>query len=286
MLNLIAKHAEAYSLETFHCSNCKRDFEAKVVTWVDVTKAPQAKAALLKWEFNGIQCVHCGCGSCSETPFFYEDFEEGLLVAVFPAIPEKRGEVEKTIREKYGYYPVLEFFYDMTQIWLLVYLQNHYKTNTNLLALSRIGRGEARMRKMLRFLKENTMMIDIREKLTETLLGSATHDELLEVLDQAVYTLEEMLPWPLDARCQCGADLTRDFRCCGKPVNIREHDRMLSRHYAVYCPDCNKSISGASCEKCGSVYTWKLGTIRTFHLQEGVTPPGSPRAPRKPDVRP
>jgi hypothetical protein len=285
MLNLIAKHAEAYSLETFHCGNCRRDFEAKVVTWVDVTKIPQAKAALQKWEFNEVQCTHCGCGSFSGTPFFYEDFEEGLLVAVFPGIPEKRGEVEKTIEAKYGYYPVLEFFYDMTQIWMLVYLQNHYKTNTNLLALSRIGRGEKRLRKILRFLKEDAMMIDIREKLTESLFGSATHDELAEVLDQAVYTLEEMLPWPLNAQCLCGADLSREFICCGKPINIREHDRMLSRQYAIYCPACNRSISGASCEKCGRVYTWKLGTIPTYQQQTGSAPLTSPHDAQKTDVR-
>ncbi len=92
-------------------------------------------------------CTHCGCRNFSGSPFFYEDFEEGLLVAVFPSIPDKRGEIEKSIRAKYGYYPVLEFFYDMTQIWMLIYFQEHYRANRNLRALSRIGRGEERLRK-------------------------------------------------------------------------------------------------------------------------------------------
>ncbi len=42
---------------------------------------------------------------------------------------------------------MLEFFYDMTQIWMLIYFQEHYKANKNLRALSRIGTGEERLRK-------------------------------------------------------------------------------------------------------------------------------------------
>lgn len=287
MLNLLAKHAEAYSLEIFHCGNCGLDFEAKIVTWVDVSKTPQAKRALLKWDFNSIHCARCGCRHFSGTPFFYEDFEEGLLVAVFPGIPEKRGAVEKIIWAKYRHYPVLEFFYDMTQIWMLVYFQEHYKTNKNLNALSRIGYGEKRLRKMLRFLKEDALMIDIREKLTESFLssGSAINDELVEVLDQAVYTLEEMLPWPLNAQCLCGADLAGEFICCAKPINIREHDRLLSRHYTVYCPACKQSLTGASCEQCGRVYTWKLGTVPTYQQNEGATALPSPHTEQKPEIR-
>jgi hypothetical protein len=61
----------------------------------------------------------------------------------------------------------------MTQIWMLIYLLEYYKSNKNFHTLTRIGRGEERLRKMLRFLKEDCLMIDIREKLTETLLGYA-----------------------------------------------------------------------------------------------------------------
>ncbi len=43
---------------------------------------------------------------------------------------------------------------------------------------------------MLRFLKEDPMMIDIREKLTESFFGNATNDELVDLLGQAIYTLE------------------------------------------------------------------------------------------------
>ncbi len=271
MLNLLTKQAEAYSRETFQCGNCSRDFEAGIITWVDVTKTPQARYALLKWDFNVIQCTHCGCRHFSGSPFFYEDFEEGLLIAVFPAIPEKRGEVEAAIKEKYGYYPILEFFYDMTQIWMLIYFQEHYKTNKNLRALSRIGEGEERVRKMLRFLKEDPLMIDIREKLTETFFNDALHDELVEILGQAVYTLEGMLPWPMDHRCRCGADLAKGFSCCSRRVDLDEHALLLSRHYLIYCPVCKESLSGAACEQCGQVYTWKLGTVPSCSQEANVS---------------
>jgi len=268
MLNLVGSQADAYSLETFHCGNCDRDFQAKIITWVDVSRTPQAKRTLLQWEFNIIECTHCGCRHFSGTPFFYEDFENGLLVAVFPRIPEERGEVEKTIRAKYGYYPILEFFYDMTQVWMLIYFQEHYKTNRNLRTLSRIGQGEKRLRKILHFLKENQLMISIREKLTESFLGGATNDELVDLLGQAIYTLEEMLPWPRDRRCRCGTDLSDEFKCCGRQLDLADHDRLLSRHYIIYCPECKEALTGASCEACGRVYTWKLGIVDTYAPDE------------------
>ncbi len=259
-----SNQAEAYSQEEFHCGSCNRDFSAKVITWIDVSRTPQVKQQLLRWQFNTIQCPSCGCRQVAETPFFYEDFEEGLLIAVFPKIPEHRGSVEAKIREKYGYYPVLEFFYDLTQIWTLLYLQEHYRANKNIRALSRIGVGEERLRKVLRFLKEDPLMIDIREKVTESFFGDASDDELSELLSRAIYTVEEMLPWPLDRKCICGADLSKEFKCCGKQVELDDHDQLLSRHYVVYCPTCHESLAGASCEICGRVYTWKLGMVPTY----------------------
>jgi len=269
MINLLTNQAEAYSRESFECGNCKLHFDAKVITWIDSSKTPQARQALLKWQFNIIQCTHCGCRHFSGTPFFFEDFEEGLLVAVYPAIPENRGSVEKTIRQKYGYYPILEFFYDMTQIWVLLYFQEHYRANKNLRRLSKLGEGERRMRSMLRFLKENRLMIDIREKLTETFFGDAHDDDLMELLGRAIYMLEEMFPWPRDNRCICGADLAEDFSCCGKKLDLAEHGRLLSPQYVVYCPECKEALSGASCEQCGRVYTWKLGMVESYQREAG-----------------
>ena len=283
MLNNAASQAEAYSQESFHCGNCSRDFQTKVVTWIDVSRTPQVKPLILRWEFNVVQCPHCGCRNFAETPFFYEDFGEGFLVAVFPRIPEARGKVEASIREKYGYYPILEYFYDMTQLWTLLYLQEHYKTNRNLRALSRIGRGEARILKFMRFLKEDPMMIDIREKLTESFFGDATEDELMEMLSRAIYTLEEMHPWPMDRRCVCGGDLSKEFKCCGKAVELGDHERLLSRHYVVYCPACGESLAGASCELCGRVYTWKLGTVPSLQREKK---PGAKKQEKPKEIRP
>ena len=39
---------------------------------------------------------------------------------------------------------------------------------------------------------------------------------------------------------------------------------MLSRHYVIYCPYCKEALSGASCEVCGRVYTWKLGIVDSY----------------------
>lgn len=284
-MNNLSIQAEAYSLETFRCGNCNQDFESTIITWVDVSKTPQAKQALLKWAFNLLPCSHCGCRNFSNSPFFYEDFEEGLLVAVFPSIPDNRGEAEKSIRTKYGYYPVLEFFYDMTQIWMLIYFQEHYRTNRNLRALSRIGRGEERLRKMLRFLKEDPLMITIREKLTEALFNDGSNDEFVEILGRAIYTLEGMLPWPMDRGCLCGADLAEDFTCCSKRVNLAEHQAKLSRHYVIYCPACRESLSGASCEQCGRVYTWKIGRVATYKRDAGSSRRAANLAEEKPPAR-
>jgi CpXC protein len=282
MFNLLSIQAGASCRETFRCGNCRQDFEATVITWVDVSKTPQAKHALLKWGFNSVPCTHCGSRNFSGSPFYYEDFEEGLLVAVFPGIPDKRDEVETAIRAKFGYYPVLEFFYDMTQIWMLIYFLEHYRINKNLRALSRIGRGEERLRRILRFLKEDPLMITIREKLADSILSDGGNDDLVEVLGQAVYTLEEMLPWPMDKRCVCGADLAEGFRCCNRRVNLAEHERLLSRQYAIYCPVCKESLSGASCEKCGRVYTWKLGRVASYKRDDGDVPRTADRAEQGP----
>jgi len=279
MINLATTQAETTSRETFHCNACNQDFEARVATWVDVSRTPQARQALLTREFNMVQCTHCGSRSFSGTPFFHEDFEAGLLVAVFPGIPDRRGEVEDAIRAAYGYYPSLEFFYDMTQLWVLLYFQEHYQVNDNLRKLSRIGQGEERLRKMLRFLKEDPLMIDIREKLNRTFESDAANDALVEVLGQAVYALEEMLPWPIDRRCLCGADLSKEFMCCGRPVDLADHEPLLSRHYLIYCPVCKVSLSGASCDRCGRVYTWKLGTVPTCK-QDRETTSAAPRSGR------
>jgi hypothetical protein len=286
MFDMLTIQADTSCRETIRCGNCRQDFEAPIITWVDVSKTPQAKQALLKWAFNSLPCTHCGSRNFSGTPFYYEDFEEGLLVAVFPGIPDKREEVEKAIRAKFGYYPVLEFFYDMTQIWMLIYFQEHYRINRNLRALSRIGCGEERLRTILRFLKEEPLMITIREKLANSLLNDSGNDDLVEVLGQAVYTLEKMQPWPMNRLCVCGADLAKGFRCCDKLINLREHEQLLSRQYAIYCPVCKESLAGASCEQCGRVYTWKLGRVSTYKRDDSGASRAADRAERGPRAHP
>lgn len=151
-----------------------------------------------------ITCPHCGNRQFSDTAFFYEDFEEGLLVAVFPSIPENHVSLEKEIRQQYGYYPVLEVFYDMTQLWLLIHLQEHYKNNKNRLTQSRIGNGEERLQKFLGFLKTDPLMLAIRETLTSMLKGNKTGDDLQDMLWRAHAKIEEAVPFLLDASVHAG----------------------------------------------------------------------------------
>ncbi len=191
--------AEAHSNERLYCGSCRNNFQARIATWVDVARTPGVKTLLQNREFNMITCPHCGNRQFSDSLFFYEDFAEGLLVAVFPSVPENRLSVEADIRQKYGYYPTLEFFYDMTQLWFLIYLQEHYKKNVNLRAASKIGRGEKRLQTFLRFLKKDPLMLAIRETLTETFLGSKTNDDLQNVLWRALAKLEGVSSGPSEA---------------------------------------------------------------------------------------
>ena len=189
---MLTFQAEAYSDELHCCSLCKRSFQARIVTWIDVARTPGIKTLLLNGAFNMVTCPHCGSRMHSNAPFFYEDFAEGLLVAVFPSIPENHLSVEATIRQEYGCYPTLEFFYDMTQLWFLIYLREYYKTNVNPNAGPKIGGGEKRLRMFLHFLKKDPFMLTIREMLKKTRLGNKTNEELEKILWCALDKLEGM----------------------------------------------------------------------------------------------
>ncbi len=190
--------AEAYKNEIFQCGRCNHDFEATVATWVDASRSPGVKTLLQRWEFNIITCPHCASRNFSNSFFFYEDFADGLLVAVFPIIPVNHLSLQEEIRRKYGYYPTLDFFYDMTQLWLLIYLQEHYKKNRNASTVSRIGIGEERLRRFLLFLKKDPLMLAIRETLTATFLGNKTDEDLQSLLWRALAMIEGESPWLRD----------------------------------------------------------------------------------------
>jgi hypothetical protein len=196
--------AEAYSKERYHCEHCKHDFQATVATWVDVSRTPQVKTLLQRWEFNSITCPHCGNRQFSGSPFFYEDFAEGLLVAVFPSIPANRLSLEEEIRQKYGYYPTLEFFYDMSQLWFLVYLQEHYQESKNPQTAWKTGKEEKRLQRFLRFLKMDPLMLTISETLMETFLGNKTNEDLQDILWCALAKIEGESTGPRDAAVYAG----------------------------------------------------------------------------------
>jgi hypothetical protein len=182
--------ADAFNTETFSCGRCMHDFQAAVTTWVDVSRFPYVKTLLHEGEFNKITCPRCGHRQFSGSFFFYEDFAEGLLAAVFPSIPDNHESLEEEIQQKYGFYPVLEIFYDMTQLWFLIYLQEHYRSNRNPAAFTKLGKQEDRLRRFLQFVKHDPLMLTIRDALSETLSGVRTHDDLQGVLWRALAKLE------------------------------------------------------------------------------------------------
>jgi hypothetical protein len=202
---MLTFRAEAYNNETFTCARCKNDFQATIATWVDVSRAPLVKLLLQEWTFNVVTCPRCGNRQFSDSFFFYEDFAEGLLVAVFPDVPTNRVSLEEEIRRLYGHYPVLEFFYDISQLWLLIYLQRHYKDNENPLMASKIGTGEERLRRFLSFLKTNPLMLRLRETLTATFLGNKTNEDLQDILWRALSTIEGESPWSPEAAARADA---------------------------------------------------------------------------------
>ena len=193
---MLTFQGEAYSNEVYYCSSCKRSFQTHISTWIDIARTPGIKALLLNGTFNMVTCSHCGNRLHSDAPFFYEDFAEGLLVAVFPRIPANHLTIEAAIRQEYGYYPTLEFFYDMTQLWVLIYLQEYYKTNVNTRETSAMGGGEKRLRTFLQFLKKDPIMLTIRETLTKTFLENKANEDLQKLLWCALVKLEGMLSDP------------------------------------------------------------------------------------------
>ena len=182
--------ADAYNTETFRCGRCMHDFQAAVSTWIDVSRFPHARTLMQQGEFNKITCPRCGHRQFSGTFFFYEDFAEGLLAAVFPNIPPNHASLAEEIRNTYGYYPVLEIFYDMTQLWFLIYLQEHYRNISNPSAFRKSGNGEDRLSRFLQFVKYDPLMLTIREALSATLSGVRTHDDLQGVLWRALAKFE------------------------------------------------------------------------------------------------
>ena len=193
---MLTIQAEAYNTETFSCERCKHSFQATVASWVDASRAPLVRLLLQHWEFNVVACPHCGYRQFAGSFFFYEDFAEGLLVAVFPAIPDNRVSLEEEIRKMYSHYPVLDFFYDMTQLWLLIYLQEHYGKNKNRAAASKLGRGEQRLKRFLSFLKKDPLMLTLRDTLAATSRGNKTADDLQNILWRALAKLEGETHWP------------------------------------------------------------------------------------------
>ncbi len=159
--------ANAHSIEYFHCENCKQDFKAPVVTWVDISRTPQASAELLRDEFNIVRCTFCGREHAADSPFFYEDFEAGLLIAVFSSVPENRDELEEKIREKYAYYPHLEFLYDRDRLRMYIYLRQRQARDTNPYDLSRLVQGENHLQQRLKVVKETPLRLDMLGPIAE-----------------------------------------------------------------------------------------------------------------------
>ncbi len=170
--------------ESYHCGNCGTAFQADVTTWINAAGDADKSEALRQWRFNIIQCPFCGCRHYARTPFFYEDDELGMLVAVFSSFPSNNQDVETTIRRRFERYPLVECFYDATQIWLLANLRGYYRGG----AAGETGNNRAR--RVLRFIKEDPQMISVREQVTDYFLGAADRSAVDAAVQRVIRALD------------------------------------------------------------------------------------------------
>lgn len=181
----------SYRIDTFHCKYCGKNFQARITTWVDVSKTPGERIKLLHWKFNMVRCPLCGDQALADSPFFYEDFEEGILICVFPSVPDRQKEVEEKIRAQYGHYPYLEFFYDMTQLWVLVYLYFYHRENERRIDMTTNKAKEEMTKKSIQSIKTDVIMLHIREKIQESFYEPAAYEELLNAVERLICSIEE-----------------------------------------------------------------------------------------------
>ena len=66
---------------TLRCSNCGQPINARVYSYIDVQKEPQAKAALINQQLNRFQCPNCGNVTAVSAPVLYHDASKELLIS-------------------------------------------------------------------------------------------------------------------------------------------------------------------------------------------------------------
>jgi len=73
------------------------------------------------------------------------------------------------------------------------------------------------------------------------------------------------LPWPLDERCVCGRSLVSSMYCCDpqNPIELGYVRSKLGPGVVLQRACCGAQFEGFSCEACGRVYVWRLGTVAT-----------------------
>ena len=69
---------------TLRCSSCGQPINARVYSYIDVQKEPQAKAALINQQLNRFQCPNCGNVTSVSAPVLYHDPAKELLVSFVP----------------------------------------------------------------------------------------------------------------------------------------------------------------------------------------------------------
>ncbi|MDR2772347.1 MAG: CpXC domain-containing protein [Elusimicrobiota bacterium] len=78
------------STETVSCSKCGAEFEADILTGIDVALYPELKDFFMQGMVNMFQCPECESFFYYEpTLFAYQDIKEGFLGIVFPLSYEK-----------------------------------------------------------------------------------------------------------------------------------------------------------------------------------------------------
>lgn len=81
------------NLVPIQCPSCGTQYEAPVISVIDVGVAPQLRQALLAGQLNVATCPNCKAGGVLEVPLVYHDPKEEFLAVYFPQqlnLPEQQ----------------------------------------------------------------------------------------------------------------------------------------------------------------------------------------------------
>lgn len=74
---------------------------------------------------------------------------------------------------------------------------------------------------------------------------------------------DDCLPWPKDARCVCGADMSLHLVCCrpDSPVDLSSYSGRITTDFLLKTKCCGATFTGVRCQVCARYYSWASGVV-------------------------